>query len=105
MKHLITSNGKATRMLAHCAASLVVLAFSACAHYAIDDKPLTQWTPEHDRNVGRLVAGNRSPEMLVLVAFSGGGTRAASFSYGVLQELADTEVMTAQGPRSPAPGR
>jgi NTE family protein len=37
--------------------------------------------------------------MLVLVAFSGGGSRAASFTYGVLQELADTEVLTAKGSR------
>jgi hypothetical protein len=35
-----------------------------------------------------------------MVAFSGGGTRAASLAYGVLQELADTEMMTAEGPRS-----
>jgi NTE family protein len=43
--------------------------------------------------------GDRSPELLVLLAFSGGGTRAAAFAYGVLQELAATEVMTEKGPR------
>jgi NTE family protein len=74
--------------------------FTACAHYAVVDKPLTRWTPEHNRIVEKLVTGDRSSEMLVLVAFSGGGTRAASFAYGVLQELAATEVMTAEGPRS-----
>ena len=42
-------------------------------------------------------AADRSSKLLVLVAFSGGGTRAAYFAYGVLQELAGTEVMTANG--------
>ena len=78
----------------------MLLIFSGCAHYAIDDKPLAQWSPASNKEIGRMVAGNRSSEVLVLVAFSGGGTRAASFAYGVLQELAETEVMTAKGSRT-----
>jgi NTE family protein len=35
------------------------------------------------------------PEDLVILAFSGGGTRAAAFSYGVLEALRDIEVTTA----------
>ena len=34
--------------------------------------------------------GQRSSEMGLAVAFSGGGTRAAAFSYGVLEKLRDT---------------
>lgn len=34
----------------------------------------------------------RSEKLLLLLTFSGGGTRAAAFSYGVLEALADTEV-------------
>ena len=34
--------------------------------------------------------GERSDETLFFVAFSGGGTRAAAFSYGVLEKLRDT---------------
>ena len=34
--------------------------------------------------------GQKSDEILVFLAFSGGGTRAAAFSYGVLQKLRDT---------------
>ena len=33
------------------------------------------------------------PETLLLLAFSGGGTRAAAFSYGVLEELRRTPVV------------
>ncbi|MBV8405561.1 MAG: patatin-like phospholipase family protein [Gammaproteobacteria bacterium] len=36
-------------------------------------------------------------EDLVILAFSGGGTRAAAFSYGVLEALRDLEVTTAGG--------
>ena len=39
-------------------------------------------------STGRL--GQRSSETLLFVAFSGGGTRAAAFSYGVLEKLRDT---------------
>lgn len=35
----------------------------------------------------------RSDELRLAVAFSGGGTRAAALSYGVMQELRDTRVM------------
>ena len=33
-----------------------------------------------------------SEELLLLLTFSGGGTRAAAFSYGVLEALADTQI-------------
>lgn len=41
-------------------------------------------------NVTKKTAG--SNEVLLMLAFSGGGTRAAAFSYGVLQELSETPV-------------
>jgi NTE family protein len=40
------------------------------------------------------------PETLVVLTFSGGGTRAAAFSYGVLEELRRTTVHTPRGTRS-----
>jgi len=44
------------------------------------------------RSEGRAIRGEAS-DTLVVLAFSGGGTRAASFSYGVLEELRRTEVI------------
>jgi NTE family protein len=37
------------------------------------------------------------PETAVILAFSGGGTRAAAFSYGVLEALRDIEVVDSNG--------
>lgn len=39
----------------------------------------------------------KNQEALVILAFSGGGTRAAAFSYGVLEFLNSTQVVTADG--------
>ena len=39
----------------------------------------------------------KSQDNLVILAFSGGGTRAAAFSYGVLEFLKRTEVTTPRG--------
>ena len=76
----------------------LVLVGSACS--PITDKPITHWTPELDRRATQQVAGDRSGELLVLMAFSGGGTRAAAFAYGVLKELSQTQVITKKGSRS-----
>jgi NTE family protein len=78
----------------------LVLLNAACAHFASDDKPLDKWAPELEQRVGKQLQGDRSTDLAVLVAFSGGGTRASAFAYGVLQELAATEIVTAKGSHS-----
>jgi len=45
----------------------------------------------------RQAQSTNSKENLVILAFSGGGTRAAAFSYGVLEFLRRTEIMALDG--------
>lgn len=47
--------------------------------------------PQNGQNISRGEPTNSS-DLLLMLAFSGGGTRAASLSYGVLEELARTPV-------------
>jgi len=68
---------------------------SACAHFPVNP-PLAHWEP---RPPGAFSHAGRSDDTLILLAFSGGGTRAAAFAYGVLEELRDTRVLIAGRPR------
>lgn len=68
---------------------------SGCATSYPVNPPLPQSDPKagYQYNNVRDESG-KSSEVLVLLAFSGGGTRAAAFSYGVLKELSETEVVS-----------
>jgi NTE family protein len=55
-----------------------------CAHYPVN-QPETAGNPEW-------TAARKTDEIAIFLTFSGGGTRAAAFSYGVLEELADRNV-------------
>ena len=74
----------------------LVLMLTACANFSTIDKPISRVTPMRAEQI----VSERSSEVLVLVGFSGGGTRAAAFAYGVLKTLADTEIKTDKGQRS-----
>ena len=87
--------GDAARL---CLACLLLLN-AACTYRSAVDKPLVQWSPAMEQRAGIEFQGDRSTDLAVLVSFSGGGTRASAFAYGVLQELAATEIRTAQGSR------
>ena len=78
---------------------LLVLLLSGCSSYGvIDNKPLPPGGLSTGSTTGnysikeRAAKGERGDITLIL-AFSGGGTRAAALSYGVLQALRDTQVV------------
>jgi NTE family protein len=80
------------------AAAFIIASCSSITPYI--DEEITEIPEESLERFSDAAAGNRAPEILVLLSFSGGGTRAASFAYGVLQELADTPVSTSRGAQS-----
>jgi NTE family protein len=71
----------------------IVLLLSACTATYPVNPPLAHVDDTQGynlRNVEQRI-DNRS-QALVLMAFSGGGTRAAAFSYGVLREMSETTI-------------
>jgi NTE family protein len=68
-----------------------LLVVTGCAHYPVNAR-LTQYNPDAGYRYRTLVRGDNSESLLVLLAFSGGGHRAAALSYAVLEELARTGI-------------
>jgi NTE family protein len=64
---------------------------TGCAHYPVNPR-IKQPDPARGYRGKFMVTPERSDQMLLYVTFSGGGTRAAAFSYGVLEALRDIEV-------------
>jgi NTE family protein len=73
-------------------AAAACLALGACARFPLN-APLARSDPGHGYRVSA-TSGDEddSRELLLVVNFSGGGTRAAAFAYGALQALADAKV-------------
>lgn len=71
---------------------IIVLGMLAgCAHYPVN-KPLNQIDPDAGYRGRNIIDPENDDRILLMLAFSGGGTRAAAFSYGVLETFRDTTV-------------
>jgi NTE family protein len=70
------------------------LVLAGCASRPINE-PITQVDPKSGYRPYLLIPKrqNNDPSTLFVLSFSGGGTRAAAFSYGVLEELRRTEIV------------
>lgn len=75
--------------------AVILLFETGCAHYPVNPK-LERYEPAHPS----ISSPNRSDELLLVISFSGGGTRAAALAYGVLEAMARVEVPAP--PRRPA---
>ena len=65
---------------------------ASCAHYPVNE-PLKQVEPQSGYRGKFMGAPGNSENLALYLTFSGGGTRAAALSYGVLEELKKTEVV------------
>ena len=75
---------------------VALLVLGGCATRPVNP-PITQADPGSGYRFATRQAHFKDPDTLVILAFSGGGTRAAAFSYGVLEFLRRTEVVRANG--------
>ncbi len=80
---------------ARCILSILAALFLvSCASRPIN-KPITQVDPKSGYRPYLLIPKRQNNDLstLFVLSFSGGGTRAAAFSYGVLEELKRTEIV------------
>jgi NTE family protein len=95
MEEMVMKAGRAIFMRAVCLmlCLLFMLAFAGCASRPINS-PITQVDPNSGYRPHLLMSKrqNNDPQTFFALSFSGGGTRAAAFSYGVLEELRRTEI-------------
>ena len=76
-----------------------LLLLGGCASRPINP-PITHADPSTGYRLLTRPQYSTTNESLVILAFSGGGTRAAAFSYGVLEFLRNTEVVGPKGNKS-----
>lgn len=74
----------------------MLVLLGGCATRPIN-APITEFTPDKGYQYQARQQHSKDHDNLVILAFSGGGTRAAAFSYGVLETLRRTEVVGARG--------
>jgi NTE family protein len=76
--------------------AIAALLLAGCATRP-SNAPLAQYDHSYGYRVSNWQAERGDSEFGLVVAMSGGGTRAAAFSYGILEELRRTTVPTPQG--------
>src|SRR5258706_5800117 len=72
--------------------SAALLLGGGCAHYP-DNAPLKHYDPQSGYRFRNLTNTGNSDSLQLFLSFSGGGTRAAALSYGVLEELARSQIV------------
>ncbi len=90
------------RAAAACLAAALTLA--GCAGFGMRNAPINSALGDGAAVVDTASAGPLSQdtsETAIGLSFSGGGTRASAFAFGVLQELAKTQEASRNGPRAP----
>jgi NTE family protein len=71
---------------------------AGCAHYP-DNPPLSGFSPQAGYRYSVVREEAQPDHPFVLLSFSGGGTRAAAFSFGLMEELRQVRYAAADGTR------
>lgn len=80
-------------MRANIAVLVIAVALAGCTTIPPQNQPLKEEVGDGGYRLSNIPPGkNNSDSLFLLLAFSGGGSRAAAFSYGVLEKLRDTEI-------------
>jgi NTE family protein len=90
-------------------ALMLALVLGGCASLTVTDTrplPASRLEPPDSEHISKggyrldaLAQSPATPDLLVIVAMSGGGKRSAAFSYGALKGMRDLPVQTSIGPR------
>jgi NTE family protein len=72
--------------------ALIIVLLLGCAHYP-DNPKLNEYNITKGYRFDNLSATADSDKLFIILTFSGGGTRAAALSYGVLETLRDTRFL------------
>ena len=72
-------------------AAVLIFAAAGCATYPINPR-LSQYNPKAGYRYENLKGPENSEGLFVILTFSGGGTRAAALSYGVMERLRNTTI-------------
>jgi len=96
-KNRIVCRGDKKRRKKKSLISISILVYVAvivvgCAHYPVN-QPIKEYRPGTGYTMSQMKPPENSDSLLLLLTFSGGGTRAAALAYGVLEELRKTEVV------------
>ena len=76
--------------------TLIVL--GGCATRPVNPR-FAEYVPNRGYQYETRIRHAKDPQNLLILAFLGGGTRAAAFSYGVLETLRRTEIVGPKGAR------
>jgi NTE family protein len=80
--------------------AFIVVALVGCNTIPVQNKSMDHFVADGGYRFANIAPGeNNSDSLLVILTFSGGGTRAAAFCYGVLEKLRDTPIVWEGQPR------
>jgi NTE family protein len=80
-----------TQLTTRMAVAFCGLLLAACTSF-VKNPQLAKYNPSAGYRFEHLEQGTNSDELFVILVFSGGGTRAAAFSFGVLEALRATKI-------------